>query len=443
MLKAASFSSASIVTKTVSSTAIAVATAFLGAAAVFASLPFIFPGNKPDLVIESILMNQNTPYTSADQNKLIIVYANTGKAAVTKPFDLRVKISPAPSGNFLSQLAQITGAGSPVFTIAPEEKEGIYAFTVSEGDATVNTLGVPNLNQYQLAPGEKGEIQLFFPFYQTPVPSNSLSITVLIDTNRKIFELNESNNVKQVTDVTPIVIIDVCTDSDNGIDPNMQGVIDVIKGVYSSGVQDGCFSTTTVAEVFCSPSTTFGYDTLSLPCSSGMICSDGACVEKSKVSVSCTDTEIGTSVGVSGTTTVKYADGMETVFADVCKWKGVVTEYSCSGQTLEKTAYPDCTTALGKEGVCQGSKCIIKPPPSPQLLSCTDTEGGENLKSVGIVTKMYSDGTVKTYTDTCGGEEKYVVDYNCGPGFKTTMLCNDKFGAGYICQDGACVEQTP
>lgn len=79
-------------------------------------------------------------------------------------------------------------------------------------------------------------------------------------------------------------------------------------------------------------------------------------------------------------------------------------------------------------------------------VSCTDSDGGQNYLTVGIVTRGVSGISyiLEESRDSCGpGFPTGLTEYSCdGTDLRYTSIdCSANFGPGYICRGGACVQE--
>ncbi len=69
------------------------------------------------------------------------------------------------------------------------------------------------------------------------------------------------------------------------------------------------------------------------------------------------------------------------------------------------------------------------------VVSCTDSDGADAWNTRGTVTVVYTDGSIKTQTDSCEGSA--TVDYSCSS--EGVIVSTSTTPATCICQDGACI----
>jgi hypothetical protein len=114
---------------------------------------------------------------------------------------------------------------------------------------------------------------------------------------------------------------------------------------------------------------------------------------------------------------------------DHCNEDGTLTEKYCADSGAIKwnsTACPDDYTC--KEGACYPTK------------ECTDTDGGDDIKTKGTVSGFEKPGVWSTFTDYCGtaGEEAGLLkEYFCGD-YEIVRHEFVECVEEYVCHNGAC-----
>jgi len=196
-----------------------------------------------------------------------------------------------------------------------------------------------------------------------------------------------------------------CTDSDKGVNYNIQGEVVADGESYADVCNDGVLT-----EYSCGVSEVK---------SDSYSCPDG-CVNGKCMNQKCTDTEGGETIYAGGTVNIINDSGWFT-FPDKCIAEDRLTEYTCDGDELhiEDISCPNDYTCSG--GVCYPD------------VACHDTD--EDYGTDG----RYHKGTVyydnQDYKDYCM-DEYTVVEYSC---FSQRMqeaylTCP----SGYTCTRGAC-----
>jgi hypothetical protein len=170
-----------VATKSVTNTKLAVATAFLGFAALAAGLVSA-PQSAPDLVIRKIAAQADN-----EANKVIVYYQNVGKKAVTSPYTVHVKISQLPVA---------------VDTVSVKQTKP--SANVSTNPQTMSATGalVIPVELYSLKPQEYGMIEITYGGYHPAEAPVSSVISAYVDRERNIAETNETNNSATITVLT-------------------------------------------------------------------------------------------------------------------------------------------------------------------------------------------------------------------------------------------------
>lgn len=225
-----------------------------------------------------------------------------------------------------------------------------------------------------------------------------------------------------------------CSENDSGDNifakgTTRQGTRDPLT-LVETGVSseiDSCYNATTVREYVCD---TNARSTLLHNCPSGLVCSDGVCINSPTTTTSCSDPD-GTNYRVVGTTTVEVRDQASrivstTVNQDSCVTSNRIREYYCSN-ALQATIETDC--AQGE--TCQSGRCIVS-----GTATCTDTDNGIIARTKGTVTVTRNGATVSTATDECVDDRKVKELYCLNGGETATVTQCD---GNEICRSGACV----
>jgi len=159
-------------TKSITNTKMAVATAFLGFAAVAAGF-FGTRGQGVDLIIREVSFE-----SEMYKNKVTLYYQNMGSASVTSPYNISVYLSALPSG-----ISEVT---------VQHIKPGDYSTSFTEVVAAKNSMTIP-VGLYALQPKEYGTIEITYPVYKEGDVTGQLKISAMIDREKNIIESNEKN----------------------------------------------------------------------------------------------------------------------------------------------------------------------------------------------------------------------------------------------------------
>jgi len=224
------------------------------------------------------------------------------------------------------------------------------------------------------------------------------------------------------------------------------------EGTYLSGVEGCIVEKNELHEYYCQDNRLFVEVYI---CPEG--CGDGACA------LECTDTDGGKNYYVKGTlkglTTVGqvveqtdkcFVLGDQVPEGDIgklgeyycCFGSGICLEtYDCPNGcqdgacigTIECDADGDCQVAYGEGYTCEDGVCIQE---SEGV--CIDSDGNEHIFKKGTCT----DNT-GSYTDECttiyGGR---IHEYYCGEQGLCALEFYPPCPEGYICQDGACIQES-
>jgi len=170
-----------VATKSATNTKLAVATAFLGLAALAAGLAST-ARSGPDLIIRKVAVQAD-----AEANKVIVYYQNLGKKAVTSPYTVHVRISQLPAA---------------VNTVSVKQtKPSTNVSTNAQTMSANGTLVIP-VELYSLQPREYGMIEITYGGYAPSEDPVTSVITAYVDRERNIVETNENNNTASLTVVS-------------------------------------------------------------------------------------------------------------------------------------------------------------------------------------------------------------------------------------------------
>ena len=200
--------------------------------------------------------------------------------------------------------------------------------------------------------------------------------------------------------------VPTCIDSDLK-DELTRGFVNYSGKIYA----DECVMIDQVKEYYCIN------DTLSHTnyiCDPGFQCVDGACTEQP---TTCTDTDSGNDELKKGMVSITKGFNLVTKESDYCVDTNNVREFYCDGFLLGSEIVK-CTEDYG----CVNGACIYQ--------SCEDSDGGQNLLSLGTTSK----GSVSE-TDSCS-DVYNVVEHYCSDNkiLSTTNTCP----SGYWCTAGKC-----
>jgi hypothetical protein len=110
----------------------------------------------------------------------------------------------------------------------------------------------------------------------------------------------------------------------------------------------------------------------------------------------------------------------------------MIIEYYCSNSKYKNGNYT-CNNG------CANNACI--PDATTTTATCSDSDGGDNIYTKGIVSTIESTGKSHTYTDTCfmNGNTAMIKEYYCsGTKYQSTNhTCNNG------CANNACIEDIP
>ena len=148
-------------------------------------------------------------------------------------------------------------------------------------------------------------------------------------------------------------------DSDGGYNLAVKGTTKGYDAATGKTVQrtDACVSAkpTAITEYSCKGSNVL---CASASCSTGQVCSDGACVTPVATPKSCTDTDGGWNFQQTGNTTVSFSDGSTSQSADTCLSSRFVREYAC-GENNTATSTDYYCPLLGAQYECQNGACVV------------------------------------------------------------------------------------
>lgn len=252
-------------------------------------------------------------------------------------------------------------------------------------------------------------------------PSSTLQIRIVLDPKNLIKESNEKNNVAIINLPIPFSCAPgacenatlACNDSDGGYSYYVKGAVtqkDKQSGTIISYTDTCNAQATSLVEGVCGQNATITTTTVSCNCV------DGACAH----SFSCTDTDGGKNVTVSGT--VKISDTTNNTVVqtvkDVCYYRYALTEAFCLSSTSAQASTTAIYCANGQE--CSNGACV----PYAQVCTpgdcenatqtCTDSDGGYNWTLQGTVTVQNKQTFVtNSFTDTCSSPQT-IVEGLCG-----------------------------
>ncbi|MFA5108595.1 MAG: hypothetical protein WC492_03640 [Candidatus Micrarchaeia archaeon] len=200
-----------------------------------------------------------------------------------------------------------------------------------------------------------------------------------------------------------------CTDSDNGKNYNLKGVITNSSGATLG--TDTCYYDGALSEFYCQNGV---MQTERYNCPSGYSCSNGACIN------TCNDSDGADYYTVGAVTATNGA------YNDMCTNTTRLLERICTNG-IAASSYYDCPINYA----CSGGKCIWQ----PAAPVCTDSDGGKDSSTRGTVVIDFGTSN-STYTDYCMNTslavEYYCVQNSAG---SMTMQC----GLLKKCDKGRCV----
>lgn len=162
----------------------------------------------------------------------------------------------------------------------------------------------------------------------------------------------------------------------------------------------------------------------------------------------CTDSDNGLNYKTGGSVTT-VCDGTSTTLKDTCIDNYNMREmtcdgfdpYVCAGMIVEK----HCITLYGQDYECQPypptstpAKCVYV---GSGTESCTETDGGPNYAQKGTMTYTCVNGNSGSKIDSCV-DSNTLNEYLCDGADLGSCNINPEVkscGAGYECQNGACV----
>src|SRR3989344_3990143 len=135
--------------------------------------------------------------------------------------------------------------------------------------------------------------------------------------------------------------------------------------------------------------------------------------------LTCTDSDGGFNLNVSGTVTFVYNNGSEATvyypvngstavisYSDSCDNQNVVSENQCVNNAVTTNNY-NCPTGMScSNGACVGNAENTTTNSTSQSLNvtCIDSDNGINFTKAGTATSSYSNGTKAwSFTDSCPG----------------------------------------
>ncbi len=186
-----------------------------------------------------------------------------------------------------------------------------------------------------------------------------------------------------------------CTDSD-GNNSLVSGTVTITasNGTVTTRV-DTCGNTLKVVEYTCSSLTASNATASTINCLNGANCTGGRCVGGSggtppKVTYTCTDSDHGNNVTVTGTVIVTASNGTTMSNSiDFCSAPKVVTEYNCSSPTASTPTSTLITCASGLN--CSSGRCssgIAAAPSSPSgLVIGAGSSGTSSDSSIALLSQ--------------------------------------------------------
>jgi len=255
--------------------------------------------------------------------------------------------------------------------------------------------------------------------------------------------------------------IQSCTDSDGGNNPYVKGTVTLGSQTYT----DSCSTTNTLKEYYCANNQIQNYMVI---CPTGYTCQDGAC--KSSTTSFFIDIKVNNS---DGPITVPFNSILNVSWnssgAINCiplgsfmplvrggTWS--LSNYSSFPLSGTEQIYAqhqgmpeDTVLDIGISCSKPGSgfvydHVIVNLTSVPNSITCTDSDGGDNIYTKGTITIKNSKGGQWTYSDYCQGTNA-LQEYSCladtshyteDNAENAYLLGYHTCPTGYTCQDGAC-----
>jgi len=219
-----------------------------------------------------------------------------------------------------------------------------------------------------------------------------------------------------------------CTDSDDGLKPDIRGTV-TIGGSAST---DSCLDADNLIEYVCINNAAAN---VTVPCGNGSRCDGGRCImiqpggSGDETGNTSAPTQSSGCVGPSASdvyhrTTVAY-NGSN--YTDSCVDIRGVKDYFCKDGKL-KSENDQCDPGFGcMNGICE-----------KQLPICTDTDEGNDTSVQGRTTVVKGLVSIYDQTDECVDEGMVTENYCLSDGTAASedILC----GSGFKCLEGRCVK---
>lgn len=216
----------------------------------------------------------------------------------------------------------------------------------------------------------------------------------------------------------------VCTDSDGGIDYFVRGTVSYTEqptGIQKTATDVCTDSNRSVLEYSCRADGSLQGDTRA--CLQG--CRDGACLPEPEPT--CTDSDGGIYPAIKGSVTTVGLDGVTHTEHDECYYNNTrVQEKYCNPDNTIGTQIHSCDP-YDQGYICSDGACTTHAGPT----SCTDSDGGLDYYTYGVVTTIEWNGEVG-HADQCLGEDEVNEKY-CMPDNTAGVM-------GYYCPDHLCLE---
>ena len=197
-----------------------------------------------------------------------------------------------------------------------------------------------------------------------------------------------------------------CSDSDNGKDTSVKGVVS--KGRNEN--TDTCYDLNFVNEYYCENNEVLSER---IQCPSKYTCLNGACVPLTNPT--CTDDENTVDKLKRGTVTVGTQKQ-----ADTCVDNYTVRDYYCTSSSNMAHVDLDCASGY----YCNNGACIKE-------VGCTESDNGQDIHTRGYVQLTGGQPIYDSCYTASSVEEYYCLQSGIG---SITVDC----GYGHYCQDGAC-----
>ena len=248
-----------------------------------------------------------------------------------------------------------------------------------------------------------------------------------------------------------------CSDSDSGNVPTVFGTTSGYLSGSAYSHSDTCIDASNIIEFYCSGTQSVsqqqscGADSSVDICLNGSVytqsvdnfCGTGRCQQSATTTLkqacsfgctngvcnppqdSCSDSDGGNVPAVYGTAS-GFLGGNAYSNSDYCVGTGSVLEYFCNGNYMTSQQQA-CSSG------CSSGACLTATPSS-----CTDSDGGANIYVKGTTADAR-----ETQVDACSSSTR-ILEHICTPdGLGGQYVLGEYFDcpAGYVCSDGACVNQ--